>query len=167
MESYELIKILEGLKFIHTKLKELETSLDAYTSSDTKDLDASFTKAQGEFKRINKDKSNSFNKASYASLDSMVDSIRPILAKNSLNFKQHIICDKNGYNILITRLYHTSGQWAESRMRIVPSQKQNVRDENQSLGATLTYFKRYSLAALLGLNTGDEDLDEVIVRERR
>lgn len=158
MDSYALIKILEAFKTMQSRLNQIEPLHHDYTSTDTKDLEVDFTKAQGEFKPVKQDKENKFLKYSYASFDAMADYARSILSKHNLNFKQHIICDKNGYNILITRLNHVSGQWSESRMRIVASTKSNG-NVHQEMGATITYYKRYCLGSLLGLSVGDIDLD--------
>lgn len=158
MESYELLKIIEALKQINHRLNEIESSSLNFTSKETKALETDFTKAQGEFKPVIKDKENKFLKFKYASFDAMADYARSILPKHNLNFKQHLIDTKNG-TLLITRLNHVSGQWSESRMRITLSLKPKNQNENQELGATITYFKRYSLGSLLGLSVGDIDLD--------
>lgn len=143
-------------------LKDQQTTQSAslalrpLTSDETTELDIAFCEAQGESSGIAKDKDG--HQFKYMSLDSIITTIRPLLKKHGLSFRQYI--SYNGtQDLMITRLHHTSGQWAESCMRINPGQPGRNRDSNQEFGSTLTYAKRYSLVALLGLATGDPDLD--------
>ena len=57
--------------------------------------------------------------------------------------------------ILFTTLYHTSGQYIISEYPVIPVQKNNP----QHYGSALTYAKRYSFSALLGLASESEDDD--------
>ena len=56
--------------------------------------------------------------------------------------------------MLHTILLHKSGQWVESRMRIVPP-----KNDPQSMSSYVTYLKRVAYSSLVGVVTGDEDDD--------
>jgi hypothetical protein len=58
---------------------------------------------------------------------------------------------QDGVTILVTRLIHESGEFIESEM-ILPS-----HPEPQKFGSLITYYKRYQLQALLGVNTEEDD----------
>lgn len=55
---------------------------------------------------------------------------------------------------LMTRLCHASGQWIESSMTVNPP-KQDI----QSLGSYLTYLRRYTYSAIVGVVASEEDDD--------
>lgn len=83
----------------------------------------------------------------YATLASVLNTVRPLLAKNGLGVTQTL----DG-NSLVTTLYHISGENISSK---VVFEQPNAW---QAFGSALTYIKRYSLCALLGI-AGEEDDD--------
>lgn len=123
-------------------------------SESLKELFTALSKAQSQFKVAEKDAENPYFKSKYADFESIVSSCRPALSSNGLSFIQitHLKDDKS--LILITRLCHSSGEYIESEYPIEP-----IKRDPQALGSALTYAKRYSLAALLGVVTSDEDDD--------
>jgi len=135
------------------KLKSAQT--DPYESCDTKDINAALSKAQGEFKPIGLNKENPYFKNKYADFDSIVRSVRASLAKNNLSVTQQTIITDSGTTILKTRLRHTSGQWIETRARVLPT-----KADAQSYASALTYMKRYSYVSLLNITTTDDISDD-------
>lgn len=129
--------------------------IDAYESAEVKEISAAFAKAQGEFPVIGMNRENPYFKSNYTDMDLIVRSIRPALYKNGLSFTQQIQMTEDGATMLHTRLRHSSGQWIESRNRVVPA-----KNDQQTYGSTLTYQKRYSLMALLGLTTSQDNTDD-------
>lgn len=113
------------------------------------ELFAALAKAQAEMPIAGLNASNPFFKSKYASLIDLVKASRPSLTKNGLCVSQ--IITKEG---LCTILGHSSGQHLKSIMAINP-QKPDI----QSLGSYITYLKRYSYAAIVGVFAGDEDDD--------
>ena len=105
-------------------------------------------KARAEFPSIQKDKVNPHFKVSYASLDSVLDAVTPVLCKHGLAIVQ--LMEKG--NILKTHLFHESGEVLTSEYELPDIQ------DNQKKGAALTYARRYSVCALLSI-TADEDDD--------
>lgn len=66
---------------------------------------------------------------------------------------------ENGINFLITTLLHTSGQYISSRL--VLYSKDN---SPQAIGSAITYARRYSLAAIVGVVTEDDDGEAAMAR---
>jgi len=92
----------------------------------------------------------------YASFDSIVQHIRPLLSAQGLGFIQ--TSTSNGdYIGVTTRLIHKSGEWVEDTftMPLVTLAKMN---NYQVAGSAITYLKRYGLSAIVGIAV-DEDID--------
>lgn len=97
---------------------------------------------------IKKDATNPFFKSTYASLSNILDAIKIPLAESDLSFSQHPM----GENGLSTILMHKSGEWIGSYFTMKP-----VKNDPQSYGSCLTYMRRYSISAILGLNIMEDD----------
>jgi len=92
----------------------------------------------------------------YASFDSIVQHLRPLLSAQGLGFIQ--TSTSNGdYIGVTTRLIHKSGEWVEDTftMPLVTLAKMN---NYQVAGSAITYLKRYGLSAIVGIAV-DEDID--------
>lgn len=101
---------------------------------------------------INKDsKGYGYN---YASLDNIIAIIIPLLKENGLGFTHTF----EGTDIICT-LFNTEGETITSRLSL-PQENLKGMNASQSMGANITYAKRYTLSAILGLVT-DEDTDGV------
>ena len=105
-----------------------------------------FVKFQSEFKGMKPDSSNPFFKSTYISLDGILETVRPILAKNGLAVIQEATGDGD-YIFVKTKLIHESGEMIETEILKMKPQK----NDPQSMGSCITYSKRYQLAALLGI----------------
>ena len=108
-----------------------------------------------EVNRIEKDGENPHFGNSYATIDQIIDEVRPLLAKHGLFIVQMATNDDPSEVKLITRIYHSSGQWMESPPLTLKPQRQDP----QAIGSAVTYARRYSLTSFLALNTGEEDDD--------
>ena len=125
--------------------------------TETEELDQLFlalSKAQLEMEVASMDKKNPYFKSSYADLASIVKASRPFLAKNGLCILQRPLIDSDGKTYLYSRLAHSSGQWIEAMMPIIPP-----KSDIQSLGSYLTYLRRYLYSSLVGVVASDEDDD--------
>ena len=123
------------------------------TSSNTNEIAAALAKAQGEIKIAIKDSNNPFFKSKYADLVTIVKASRDALSKNALAVIQGLSAKDQDW-ILETRLEHSSGQWYETDFPIYIKEK-----TSQAIGSAVTYGKRYSLAAIIGVVSDDEDDD--------
>lgn len=122
----------------------------------TKLLEA-FTLAQAEFTTLPKDKNGYGYK--YTDLDTVISSVRPILAKHGLGFMQMLTTLENGKSAITTRLFSKEGEYLEDTT-ILPEVAMAKTNSAQNLGAAITYMKRYALCAMLGISS-DEDTDAV------
>jgi len=116
------------------------------------ELAKALVKFNSEVNKIAKDADNPFFKNNYATLDTIIDEIRPILSKHGLSIMQ--IPSGDGQNVTLkTLLLHETGEWLESdELTMKP-----VKNDPQAVGSCITYARRYSLAAFLSLNTGEDD----------
>ena len=109
-------------------------------------------KFNNEVSKIGKDSANPHFKNKYASLDNIIDEIRPILTKHGLSILQMPGGDGEKFS-MTTMLIHESGEWIESQ----PIVMRPVKNDPQGIGSCTTYARRYSLSAFLSLNTGEDD----------
>lgn len=108
---------------------------------------------QGEVIQPLKDKSNPFFKSKYVPLESVVEAITKTAPKYGLSFTQYPINQDNKVGI-VTLLMHSSGEFIETE----PIFAQPAKQDPQATGSVITYLKRYSLSAVFGI-TSDEDDD--------
>jgi hypothetical protein len=106
----------------------------------------------GQVGRIAKDASNPFHKNTYATLDQIIEQVRPILSENKLVISQDVSAE-NEYVTVSTFLLHESGEWLESSGTTL----RLAKNDPQGAGAGITYARRYDLCAFLSLNTGEDD----------
>jgi hypothetical protein len=121
-------------------------------------LAAALTKAQGEIKSIQKDSKNPHFKNTYASLDAILETVRPTLAKHGLALVQGATApsyDEAGRVTAIvveTMLVHASGEHLTNGC-VIPIAKVDP----QGAGGAMTYGRRYGVSALLSLATDEDD----------
>jgi hypothetical protein len=116
------------------------------------ELAAALVAAQSEFPTVGKDSTNPFFKNKYASFAAVVEAASPTLTKHGLAVSQHV-GGSDGNTVLTTYLLHSSGQYiAHDMPLLLPKQ------DPQGQGSAITYAKRYSYMAVLGL-VADEDDD--------
>ncbi len=82
----------------------------------------------------------------YADLSTCVKAAAPTMSKNGLAITQII---SNG--TLVTMLTHKSGQWFRSEIAI------GQPSDYQALGSAITYLKRYTYCAILGIVADTDD----------
>ena len=112
-------------------------------------------KAQAEFPTLPKDK-NGYN-YKYTDLDTVISTLRPILTKHGLGFMQSLTTTEVGKAAITTRLFNTAGEWLEDTTPL-PDISLAKGNAAQNIGAAITYMKRYTLCAFLGVSC-DEDPD--------
>ena len=120
-------------------------------SETIKEIATALSRAQGEFQNAKKDKINPFFEKNYAGLSSLWDACRLALSKNGLALVQGPSVNESHVTIN-TLLMHNSGEWIESELILNAG-----KSTPQSVGSAITYARRYSLAAMLGLVADDDD----------
>jgi hypothetical protein len=124
------------------------------TSEQINELATALAKARGEFNPITrskevkvKTKEGGAYTFSYAPLDSILATVVPVLSANDL-----VVCQGEEEGWLVSRIIHKSGQWLESRVRVL-FQSGNA----QAYGGALTYARRYGISELLGIAADEDD----------
>jgi hypothetical protein len=133
-------------------------------SSDQIDaLAASLVKALGEMHDLPKTQTANVGKFnySYATLADALQLARPIFAKHDLALTQ-TVATLNNEIAVYTSIIHSSGQFVTSIPLTMP-----VGKTAQETGSAATYGRRYSLMAVLGLATEDDDGASAGPRVRR
>lgn len=121
-------------------------------------LAAALAKAQGSLKIAAKDANNPFFKSKYADLASVWEACREALAANGLSVSQIPEGETVEAMVMTTVLLHASGQWISGRYPIKP-----IKSDPQGIGAAITYARRYSLAAMVGVVSDEDDDAETAV----
>ncbi len=96
----------------------------------------------------------------YVPLDDLLQSVRPLLAAHGLAVSQPVVVDGDRV-CLRTILLHTCGERLESTFPLPWS------GGAQERGSELTYARRYSLEAVLGVAPSEEDDDGRAAQEER
>ena len=136
-------------------------------SENLSNIAGALAKVQAEIRNPIKNQTNNGVQGApkYANLeDTLSDYVRPVLAKHGMSVFQPIKSDENGRVGVCTVLFHESGEFIEGDYVycdiVIPLSKQGnkVLTEGQATGVCITYLRRYSLNAALGIN-GDKDTD--------
>ena len=102
---------------------------------------------QQEIGTISKDAKNPFYKSKYFDVNSLINQLQPLLKKHRLLLLQPIEEDAV-YSKLIC-IDGTGG--------VISALKLPDLNDPQKLGSAITYYRRYTLASLLGLQAVDDD----------
>lgn len=135
-------------------MEENKIPTNSFMSSEINEISAALSAFQGSIEqpKLEKEvkvtmKSGGKYSFKYADLSACVKSAAPALKANGLSVSQ-IISDGK----LITLLSHKSGQWIKSEL-FLPQQSSDY----QSYGSAITYLKRYSYCAILGIVADTDD----------
>lgn len=102
---------------------------------------------QQEIGAISKDASNPFYKSKYFDINSLIKQLQPLLKKHKLLLTQPILED-----CVYSKVICIDGGGAEVSALKLPE----ITDP-QKLGSCVTYYRRYTLSSLLGLQAEDDD----------
>lgn len=123
------------------------------SSEEINEIAAALAKAQGIIKNPAKTRENPHFRSAYADLATGLNGIRPALSAQGIAIVQATDINRDGV-VLVTRLIHTSGQYIGCMYPVAASSA-----DHQKLGAALTYSRRQSIFALVGVAGEDEDDD--------
>jgi protoporphyrinogen oxidase len=117
-------------------------------------LAEALSKVQAEIKGAVMDSENPYFKSKYADLTSVWEACRKPLTENGLSIVQTGVCiaDHPERVAIETTLIHSSGEWLSGIVTAKPA-----KDDPQSIGSCITYIRRYSLAAAVGICPEDDD----------
>lgn len=100
-----------------------------------------------EIGAISKDSTNPFFKSKYFDINSLLKHVEPLLQKNGLLLLQPIISNEVFSEIVDI----------ETEESVTSSIALPEMDDPQKLGSAITYYRRYTLQSLLGLQAEDDD----------
>ncbi len=106
---------------------------------------------------LKKDKSNPFYKSYYTDINSILKVVKPILKSEKLFLSQPII--KN--EVITVIIDSDTGE-------IFPERPEGIVLETskpQERGSEITYYRRYGLLSLLGLEAEDDDANITVKRQ--
>ena len=110
-------------------------------------------KAQSQMQGITKEGKNPAFKSKYVTLDSILDTLRPILTSNGLMLTQGSQQPETMQTVTVeSRIIHTSGEWISTTVTIPVT-----KPDAHGLGSALTYGRRYSVSALLAISADEDD----------
>lgn len=132
-------KLITTNSFMSAEINEISAALSAFQGS------VEQPKLEKEVKV--KTRNGNEYRFKYADLSACVKAAAPALKEHGLSVSQ-IISDGK----LITLLSHTSGQWFKSEL-LLPAQSADY----QAFGSAITYLKRYSYCAILGIVADTDD----------
>lgn len=124
-------------------------------------FDFAMAKAQAEFPEIKKKTAGGKTKAGevayyYATLDDIVNQVKPVLAKYGLSYTiKTEVADGKVKSICIVK--HIAGHNEESEMEIPSGTGTGIMSPGQVIAAASTFSKRYAFMNAFGILTGDED----------
>jgi hypothetical protein len=102
---------------------------------------------QQEIGALSKDTSNPYYKSKYFDINSLIKQLQPILTKNKILLIQPIID-----NMVCSRLICLEDGGSIDSTLTLPQ-----IDDAQKIGSAITYYRRYTLTSLLGLQADDDD----------
>lgn len=157
-DMFEAIAALYERK-INAQIKTIITANmrvpDEYQSPKVDELIADLAVARAQMPRITFNSNNPFFKSQYTDLDGIVSRVTPALSEHGLILDHFTEITPEGKTILHTRLWHKSGQWIETRARIMPA-----KDDIQSYGSAMSYQKRFNVMNILGVTCGQDEHDD-------
>jgi len=128
------------------------------TSEQTNEINAAFSKAQGQMVGAAKAADNPFFKSRYSDLASVMEAIRRPFADNGLSFIQ-APSSSDGKVSITTRIMHSSGQWYQSTLDVPVA-----KNDAQAVGSAISYGKRYALQSMAGVPSIDDDGEAAVNR---
>lgn len=132
-------------------MSETTTAVPPMESATLGKLGEALAKAQGAMRGAKKDSLNPHFKSSYADLASVWDACRDPLSQNGLSIIQQVTTDRSGVTVTTT-LLHISGEFLRDRCWLPVAQQ-----TPHAFGSAITYARRYSLAALVGVAAEEDD----------
>jgi len=147
-------------------LEQIEKLLELQFKWEANEARKAYNKAMAEFKsnppKIDKDKKVGYSTSkgkvgySHASLYNVVDKITAELSKHGLSASWRT--EQNGQIKVTCRISHSMGHYEETSLS-ADADTSGSKNAIQAVGSTITYLERYSLLAITGLATEDQDND--------
>lgn len=132
------------------------------TSESVTEIVKALVKVQKEFKALEKTVYSDFTNSSYTPLQEIMKYLMPLTTQNDLFITQNPVTNWDSAGAMTlgveTKIFHVSGEWFEYppfEMDVISNKKMSTAQE---AGSTITYAKRYAIAAIFGI-VSDDDKD--------
>ena len=112
--------------------------------------------AQKAFKPVAQSGTNPHLRSKYSTIADYLNAVNRALWDNDLFLSQSVSKVEVGIAVS-TKIIHKSGEWIESEATVLPVSKADA----QAVGSAISYGRRYSLSAFLGIAAGTDDDDGV------
>jgi hypothetical protein len=122
------------------------------TNTDT--FSADLVAALAELRTLGQDGANPHFKSRYLTLQTLIEGVRPILARHNLALLQPVTADANSVTVT-TVILHASGAKFDSALTLTATGPATP----QALGSLISYARRYGAGSLLGI-VSDPDADD-------
>jgi len=106
-----------------------------------------------------KDKRNPFYNSNYADINLIIKVIKPILIAERLYFTQPILRNK------VYTIIHDADSEAEYPKENEREGLEILSTKPQERGSEITFYRRYGLVSLLGLEAEDDDANQTVSRQ--
>lgn len=120
---------------------------------------AALVKAQSEMGNAVKDARNPFFKSKYADLNAVREACIPVLNKHGVSVLQPTSV-LEGKLYVETLLLHESGEFISGLYEVVVGKA----NDPQSLGAAISYSRRYGLQSMVNIGADDDDGESAMGR---
>lgn len=159
MQSVELLTLVEKLKSLEERiegaLKKVAPPQQPYTSEEVDELYEALALSQSTLPPLMNNKKNPWFDSSYVEIFEISRTLYPTLGEHGLSITQQTRVTDEGATVLYTRLGHSSGQWMESRLRVIPP-----KNDIDSFRSTLNALRSTSLLSILGVGIQGDMLDD-------
>jgi len=153
-ETKEKVHENESPKNITTEIFQLNAQ-----SPTVGKIAKALAKAQTELKGAKKNKASSyFKNHEYSDIFEVIDATQDTLGKNGIATTQGSwTCIKSAGFYVWTQLTHDSGEWMRNAVRLSLG-----KADNHCIGTAMTYGRRYTLAAMVGIGQLDDDAESTV-----
>lgn len=154
------------------ELDRLEKLMDMQERWEANEARKAFVVAKAAFKgeapKLTKNKQVGFDSRSggsrtdyrHATLDHIAEALSPVLSKHGLSYSWETEQAEGGLIKVTCILTHVMGHSERVMLQAGPDQSGN-KNNIQAVGSTVTYLQRYTLLAVTGMATADQDTDGI------
>lgn len=125
----------------------------------------------GDIESMKKDSANPFFKSKYVPLPKMIRTLKPVFQKHGFILSQPTdVANTNEgiVNVVFSSITHAETGLSDTAKLAIPNDliKGKNGPDMQGLGGAITYGRRYTLSALLGLEESDDDGETAVGRRK-
>ncbi|MGB0972746.1 MAG: ERF family protein [Mycobacterium sp.] len=143
--------------------ESMERLVDLQIKMRAEDARAAFARAYGQMQAklppVLKNRHVAHNDTTYATLDEVERTVRPVLAVNGFSYSFTTEKGDDGEREAVCRLRHEQGHTEETRFPMQIDGKARM-NETQRVASAASYARRYALLFALGVSTTDTVYDD-------